>query len=114
MEKEKRVTAYVSDIKTLVILGELDTKRYSDRWLALCNNKRENKEFIELTNFYDSNKIRVVIDITGDTDEKIQHYKEFFASWGLDTTNTTIENAKRYVIEEYQLDEDTPVYLELS
>lgn len=111
MEKEKRVTAYVTDIKTLVIYGDLDGDKYADNWLALCNNQRENKEFLELLNFNGSNTIRAVIDITEATDKEIEHFKEFFVSWGLTITSTTVEEAKKYVIDEYQLNESQEVYL---
>ena len=116
MEKETRVTAYVSDITTLIIEGELDADRYADSWLALCNNKRETKEFLELRNYYDSNKITAIIDVTDtiDNEETIESCKDFFSSWGVNIKRVTIEEAKRYLIEEYQLDEDKPVYLELD
>lgn len=113
MEKEKRVTTWVKEITTLTIHGELDGERYADGWLALCNNKRENKEFLELRNYYDSNNITAVIDVTDtiDKDDTVEHFKQFFNSWGVDIKRVAIDQAKKYTIEEYQLNEDKPVYV---
>ena len=119
MEKEKRITSYVKEAKVLTIYGNLDGKRYADSWLALCNNKRENKEFLELINFYGSNKIRATIDISKisaeDLDEVIEHYKAFFESWGLEITRADIDYANVCSIDYFELnDGDREVYLQLE
>ena len=116
MEKEKRITTYVKDIKGLVIYGNLDGNNYAKSWLALCNNKRDNREFLELMNFYGSNKIRAVVDITGvrNPNETINHYKDFFESWGLTITSADIEDFKLYSIDEYSLNESNEVFVRLE
>lgn len=116
MEKEKRITSYVSDFKGLVIYGNLDEKEYAVSWLAFCNNKRDNKEFVELMNFSGTNKIRIVIDITDDENEieATEHYIEFFESWNLEIINVRVDTFKRYTISEYELNEDKEVYLKLE
>ena len=119
MEKEKRITSYVKEVKVLTIYGNLDETNYANSWLALCNNKRDNKEFLELMNFYSSNKIRVTIDISKvnaeDLDEVIEHYEEFFTSWGLEITKTNIDYANVYSIDYFELnDGDKEVYLQLE
>lgn len=117
MEKEKRITSYVKEVKGLVIYGNLDGKRYANSWLAFCNNKRDNKEFLELMNFYGSNKIRIVIDITDshNRNETINHYKEFFESWGLEITRADVDYANVCSVDYFELnDGDREVYLQLD
>jgi hypothetical protein len=116
MEKEKRILSYVKEVKGLVIYGNLDADNYAKSWLAFCNNKRDNKEFLELMNFYDSNKIRIVIDITDshNRNETINHYKEFFESWGLEITSANINDFVVYVVDELELNEDKEVFVRLE
>lgn len=119
MEKEKRITTYVKEVKVLTIYGNLDGTNYANSWLALCNNKRDNKEFLELMNFYGSNKIRIVIDITKVSaeylDEVVEHYEDFFKSWGLEITSTNIDYANLCSVDYFELiDGDKEVYLELD
>ena len=108
MEKEMKIKAWRYDITTLVIYGELDNERYAESWLALCNNKREEKDFIELQNYYDSNKIKAVIDITESDDKERakEHYEKFFSAWGLTIESSDIEKAIKYEIVEFDLNED--------
>lgn len=119
MEKEKRITSYIKEVKVLTIYGNLDATNYANSWLALCNNKRDNKEFLELMNFYGSNKIRIAIDVSKvsaeDLDEVVEHYEDFFKSWGLEITSTNIDYANLCSVDYFELnDGDKEVYLELD
>lgn len=107
---DNKLNGYKEEIKTLIIYANIDNN-YADNWLKLCNNKREHKEFLELLNFMDSNKIRVVIDITEDENKEdtINHYIDFLQSYDCSIISKSIEKGVAYHINIYS--EDSDIYI---
>lgn len=87
---------------------------YESTLLKLFNNKRENKEILEIRNYYGNNKITLVIDFTAymsdsneDKDASIEHLKNWFAG-NHDIKNEDIDASldTGYIYEVDELDND--------
>ena len=85
---------------------------YESTLLKLFNNKRDNKEILEIRNYYGSNKITLIIDFTRymsdsneDKDTSIEHLKNWFAG-NHDIKNEDIETSLDigYIYEVDELD----------
>lgn len=101
MEELKRLISYKEEIKVLSLTmnvpkyeGERKSwfPTYAETLLRLFNNKRENKEILEIVNYYNSNKITMRVNLTayGDTEQDIEHLKEWFKG-SHDISNDEIE-----------------------
>lgn len=95
-EQEVRLISYRKEIEVLTLTMDIpyyeDSEKraicgtYEATLLKLFNNKRDNKEILEIRNYYGSNKITLVIDFTSymngseeDRNNSIVHLKEWFA-----------------------------------
>lgn len=119
-EQEIRLKAYRKEIEVLTLQMDVpyyedESKRmicgtYENTLLRLFNNKRENKEILEIRNYYDSDVITIKINFTEYMDkdennrkEEIEHLKSWFAG-NHDIKN---EDIKAYVNKGYIYEVDT-------
>ena len=105
-EQEITLKAYKEEVEILTMTlevpsYELDDERrnwfpkYEDVLLKLFNNKREDKDILEIRNYYGSNKITIVINLTsyignGDREESIEHLLVWFKG-GLDVADKDVQ-----------------------
>lgn len=98
--------------------------KYEDVLLKLFNNKRENKEILEIRNYYGSNAISMTVNLTeymeGSSDTKeecIEHLVEWFKC-GLDIKDEDVKQYLRtgtiYTIPEWENKMEGDNYLELE
>lgn len=105
MEKEIKLKAYRSEIEVLHLTLDVPSNKgkedflysYEDVLLKVFNNKRENKDILEINNYFGSNEITIVINLThymednhSSKEEAIEHLKDWFSA-GLDVSNDQIE-----------------------
>lgn len=105
MEEEVRLKAYKSKVKVLYLTIDVpnnDDKKdflysYEQVLLKLFNNKRENKEILDLHNYYGGNEITIAINLTAYMEDNhdsekdaIEHLKTWLTS-GLDVSNEQVE-----------------------
>ena len=95
---------------------------YADVLLMLFNNKRDNKEILNIRNYYGSNKIAMDVNLTAycggkDKDESIKHLVEWFKC-GLDIADEDVEQyihkGTIYTIAEFENNMEGDNYLELE
>lgn len=106
MEK-KRMDVWKEEIEVLSLTIDIPEEKgerkswfysYEDVLTKLVNNKREDKDILEIENYYGSNKITIRINWTsylednrGDTEEElIEHLKNWLSS-GVDVSNDKIK-----------------------
>ena len=115
-ENETRLKAYKEEIEVItlsIVVPEYEGERrnyfykYEDVLLKLFNNKREDKDILEIENYYGSNKITIRVNLTRyledsykERDEAIEHLKTWLTS-GLDLSNEQVETSfnKGYIYE---------------
>lgn len=123
MEQEIMLKSYRKEIEILELTMEVPVyegerakyfPKYEDILLKFFNNKREDKDILEIRNYYGSNEITLVVDLTGYTEnsyweskeDSIEYLKEWFKC-GLDIADedvkTYITKGYRYSIPEYDL-----------
>lgn len=127
MEKELYLKAYRSEIEVVSLTidvpeyeGEKRTwyYRYEDVLLKLFNNKREDKDILEIINYYGSNKITIEVNLThyledgyrnDNREEAIEHLKTWLTS-NLDISNEQVETNfyKGYIYEVGEYDNKIP------
>ena len=122
MEQEIRLKAYKQQIRVLSLTIDIptyanDDKRknyfysYEDVLTKLFNNKREDKDILQIQNYYDDNRITIRINFTSymensgeDEDDVINHLKRWLSS-NVDVSNddieTDINEGYIYTIEAY-------------
>ena len=109
---------YRKEIEVLVLTMEVPTyepddekhryhPRYEEVLLKLFNNKRENNDILDIKNWYGSNEISIVINLThyledsyNDRQECIEHLIQWFKS-GCDISDedVSLEYGKAYIYE---------------
>ena len=132
-EQETRIKAYKQEVEVLTLQMDVPVyegeraswfPRYEDVLLKLFNNKRENKEILEIRNYYGSNRICMVVNLTeyligseSNREESIKHLLEWFKC-GLDISDDDIEqNIHKgyiYTINEWENKMEGDNYLELE
>jgi len=121
-EQEIMLKSYRREIKVLILSMDVpyyeDAKRrnyflsYEDVLTKLFNNKREEKDILEIQNYYNSNRITIYVNLTDymknalyeETDEEVQNAIEHIKTWltsGLDVSNDMVEHEirKGYIYE---------------
>lgn len=109
-EQEKMLKSCRKEIEVLHLRVSIpDIEDYKNVLLRLFNNKREDKDILDITNFYQNNDIEVSIDLTSymnemnkTKEEVIEHLKHWVVS-GLDmlSDNVKVEINKAYVYDVY-------------
>lgn len=110
--------SYRKEIEVLVLTMEVPTyepddekhryyPRYEEVLLKIFNNKRENNDILDIQNWYGSNEISIVINLThyledsyNDRQECIKHLIQWFKS-GCDISDedVSLEYGKAYIYE---------------
>ena len=123
-EQEVKLKAYRREVEILSLTMDVPyyddhDKRsicgtYESTLLKLFNNKRDNKEILDIRNYYNNNKITMVIDFTTymsdsyeSKEEAIEHLKNWFAGMHdikRDDIVATLD--KGYIYEVDELDND--------
>ena len=118
MEEQKNLVSYRKVVDTVrLTLNVPDNKEYYEVLTALFNNKRENKEILEVYNYYGNNKITLVVNLTDYAEdnyhetveeakeEAIKHLKRWVNCFMRDNDENNIEvyqsKASIYYIDEY-------------
>ena len=88
---------YYEDVEKRFIYGT-----YESTLLRLFNNKRENEEILDIRNYYDSNKITLVVNLTAymednrdSKEECIKHLK----NWLIGNFDIATSDVKEYIHE---------------
>lgn len=75
---------------------------YEDTLLRLFNNKRDNEEILDIRNYYDSNEITLVVNLTAymedsrdSREECIKHLKK----WLIGNLDIALNDVKEYIHE---------------
>ena len=118
MEEQKTLISYRKVVDTVrFTLNVPNNEEYYEVLTALINNKRENKEILEVYNYYDNNKISLVVNLTDYAEnnyhdsieeakeEAIAHIKRWVNNFMRDNDENNIEvyqgKASIYYIDEY-------------
>lgn len=121
-EQEIMLKSYRREIKVLILSMDVpyyedaETRKhflsYEDVLTKLFNNKREEKDILEIQNYYNSDRITIYVNLTDymkggmyeETDEEVQDAIEHIKTWltsGLDVSNDMVEHEirKGYIYE---------------
>lgn len=117
-EQEILLKSYRKEIEVLVLTMEVPTYDYNDerrQWfpkyedvlLKFFNNMRDDRSILRIENYYDSNEITLIVNLTryleesySNREECIKHLKEWFKS-GCDIADedVKVEIGKAYLYE---------------
>lgn len=111
MEEQKNLVSYRKVVDVVRLTISPTNEEYCEVLTKLFNNQREEKEILEVYNYYDNNQITIVVNLTDyardfeTKEEAIAHIKRWLNSFMRDNDEDNISvyetKASIYYIDEY-------------